>query len=74
VDPASGVRTLLSDFRNPLQGPTSVQPLGIAVVPAVTSPADVAAVIARFDQRDRQRSTNIDADRMPPAGQFSTKP
>jgi hypothetical protein len=39
VDPAAGSRTLLSDFGNAAQGPTGVNPRGVAVVPAAVGPA-----------------------------------
>jgi cysteine-rich repeat protein len=35
VDPTNGTRTLLSDFGNVTQGPTGVDPVGVAIVPLI---------------------------------------
>ncbi len=44
VDPSSGTRTLLSDFGNAGQGPTGIDPLGVAVW-RIVEPHPVGGVV-----------------------------
>jgi cysteine-rich repeat protein len=43
VNPTNGNRTLLSNFGNLLQGPSGVNPVGVAVVP-LTQPGDILVI------------------------------
>jgi hypothetical protein len=56
VDPATGQRTILSDFGDSTQGPTGIDPIGVVIVPPIDVPPPLPASVEISPDTINQKS------------------